>query len=378
MPKESSNRLCIFIPSFDNGGVERMLVNLANGCTAQGVAVDLIVNRADGQYFSLLSSGVRVVELDTPHPLRRTFALARYLRHEMPAALLSAKGKDDRVALWAKRLARVDVPVFLRVGTTISAMLAKKAWNPIRNWWWRRATRRLFMRADGIIAVSQGVGLDLARLFGLPSDRIRVVPNPVVTPALYHSAAQSPGHPWLEGGEIPVILGVGRFARVKDFSTLISAFAQVRRHRPARLVLLGDGNQRPRLEALARDLGVHEDVDMPGFTANPYAYMSRASLFVLSSIREGSPNALTEALALGLPVVATDCPSGPREILEGGRYGKLVPVGDVNALAEAMLETLNSLPDREFLKSAVARHTVDASTQLYLQALGLRAAEKFN
>lgn len=366
-------RLCIFIPSFDNGGVERMLVNLANGCTEQGVAVDLIVNRADGPYLSLLNSGVRVIELDLTHPVRRAFALAQYLRDERPDVLLSAKEQDDRVAVRAKQLAGVNTSVFLRVGTTISTMLAGDTWNPFRRWLRHRAVRELFRRADGIIAVSQGVAQDLAALFGLPSERIHVLPNPVVTSELYRLAEESPGHPWLEDHEIPVILGVGRFSRAKDFPTLIRAFAQVRQRRPARLIILGEGNQKTRLEALAENLGVRADLDLPGFSKNPYAFMARGSLFALSSIREGSPNALTEALALGLPVVATDCPSGPREILQGGRYGRLVPVGDASAMAKAIQDTLDNPPDRDFLKSAISQYTVSTSTRSYLQTLGLKA-----
>jgi glycosyltransferase involved in cell wall biosynthesis len=170
-------------------------------------------------------------------------------------------------------------------------------------------------------------------------------------------------------------MGVGRLTRQKDFPTLIRAFAAVRKVRDCRLVILGEGKDRPALEALAKEMGVGGDVDLPGFVENPYAHMSRASLFVLSSAWEGSPNVLTEALALGLPAVATDCPSGPREILEDGRYGPLVPVGDADALAGAILKTLTHPPESAELKRAAGPYTVEESSRRYLEALLGRSSE---
>jgi glycosyltransferase involved in cell wall biosynthesis len=171
---------------------------------------------------------------------------------------------------------------------------------------------------------------------------------------------------------VPVILGVGELCARKDFGTLIRAFALVRRERPARLVILGKGRQREKLEALARELGVGADVSLPGFVNNPYPYMKRASLFVLSSAYEGFGNVLVEALATGTPVVATDCPSGPREILEDGRYGPLVPVGDVRRLASSILDTLAHPPEPPLLVQAAERFRVESSAVQYLTALGIR------
>jgi glycosyltransferase involved in cell wall biosynthesis len=139
-------------------------------------------------------------------------------------------------------------------------------------------------------------------------------------------------------------LAVGRLGRVKDYPTLIRAFAKLRENREVRLVILGEGNERSRLESLVRELKLQDCVKMPGYVSNPFAYMARASLFALTSLREGLSNVLVEALYCGCPAVATDCPVGPREVLRGGEYGRLVPVGDDNALAQAMLESLDSKP----------------------------------
>ncbi|MEZ5628307.1 MAG: glycosyltransferase, partial [Rhodocyclaceae bacterium] len=199
----------------------------------------------------------------------------------------------------------------------------------------------------------------------------QVIRNPVVTPRLSAMAAEPVAHPWIADPSVPLVLAAGRLTEQKDFPTLVRAFAVLRRAQPARLVILGDGRQRKKLEALAAELGVADDIDLPGFTPNPYAWMAKANLFVLSSAWEGSPNVLTEALALGVPSVATDCPSGPREVLAGGRFGALVPVGDAAGLGQAMIDTLAAPLPAEVLKSAVAEYSREASASAYLAALGL-------
>jgi len=182
---------------------------------------------------------------------------------------------------------------------------------------------------------------DLAQLMNVSRERITVIYNPSVVQAEVQAKAQAPlDHPWFKPDQPPVILAVGRLQVQKDYPTLIRAFALVRQTRPVRLLILGEGKERPLLEALVKELGLEQDVSLPGFVLNPYAYMARAALFVLSSRWEGLPTVLIEALCCGAPVVSTDCPSGPREILRDGQYGPLVPVGGVNALARAIETTL--------------------------------------
>jgi glycosyltransferase involved in cell wall biosynthesis len=178
------------------------------------------------------------------------------------------------------------------------------------------------------------------QLSPIPIQKVHVIYNPVVSPELYEKADAPLEHPWFRSNQPPVILGVGRHRPQKGFDTLLRAFARVRQETPARLVILGEGPERPNLERLASELGVAADVDMPGFDPNPFRYMRRAGVFVLSSRYEGLPNVLIQALACGCPVVSTDCPSGPSEILDGGRYGALVPVDDVEAMAGAIVRAL--------------------------------------
>jgi glycosyltransferase involved in cell wall biosynthesis len=197
---------------------------------------------------------------------------------------------------------------------------------------------------------------------------VQVIYNPVITQAALAVARQKPDHPWLGPNQPPVILGAGRLTAQKDFGTLIRAFAKLRQQERARLIILGEGEDRPGLEALAEELGVRPEVDLPGFRADAMAYMAHSALFVLSSAWEGLPTVLIEALAAGTPVVATDCPSGPDEILQGGRLGTLVPVGDHLQLAEAMLDTLRRRPG-PIAAETLAPFTRDVAVDNYLRLI---------
>jgi glycosyltransferase involved in cell wall biosynthesis len=198
-----------------------------------------------------------------------------------------------------------------------------------------------YVWADGIVAVSEGVAEHLSHTSGLPRDRITVIYNPVVSPQLTDKARQALEDPWFARNQPPVILSVGRLTMAKDYPTLLRAFVLLRKRREARLLILGSGETRAELEQLVRSLGIEQHVRMAGFVANPYAYMARAAVFVLSSAWEGLPGALIEAMACGCPVVSTDCRSGPAEILDHGRFGRLVPVGDAAKMAGAIALALD-------------------------------------
>lgn len=374
-PSGHRPRLAVLLADFGDGGVERMLVNIARGLAEDGVPVDFLVKQANRPYLPALSGRVRLIELREGGEGGLLGALVAYLRENGPEVLLSAKSADDRLAIQARAAAGAATRVALRTGTNLSARLAVRGKNPLRCWLERRRVRRLYAKADHVICVSHGVADDLARITGLARQAIHVPHNPVVTPELLASARASAPHPWLvadQPGRRPVVLGAGGLRRQKNFPLLLRAFARLRREQDCRLIILGEGRQRARLCRLAERLGVAEDVSLPGFVSNPYAYMARAALFVLSSYWEGSPNVLTEAMALGTPVVATDCPSGPREILDGGRYGELVGIDDDAALARAMARTLSRPPAAEQLREAVSHYTLACSTQEYMDALGLR------
>jgi glycosyltransferase involved in cell wall biosynthesis len=265
-------------------------------------------------------------------------ALVRYIRRERPQVMLSALDRTNILALWARRLAGVQVHLVVSERNTLSV----DAENP-QNWraaQMPRLAKRYYPWADSIVAVSRGVADDLAYVTGIKREQIEVIYNPVITPELQKMAQAPLDHSWFLSEQPPVILAVGRLSEQKDFSTLIRAFANVRNKQPVRLLILGDGPERASLENLSEQLSVEDDVCLMGFVANPYPFMRESAVFVLSSRWEGLPGVLIEALFCGVLLIATDCPGGSREVLADGRYGRLVPVGDVHSLAEAIEETL--------------------------------------
>ena len=334
---DSAKRFALLIPSMRAGGAERVTLILAREFAARGYAVDLLLAQKEGPNLANLAElegSVHVVDLQASRVLASLPALVRYLRRVRPHALLSMMVHTNIVALWAWRLAGVPTRMLVSERNIIS--WRTKPTVSIRDRLWPWFIRVFYPWADGVIAVSDGVADDLVRMAGIRDQNIRTIYNPVVRPELHEKARADLEHPWFKPGEPPVVLAAGRLTAQKDFPTLIRAFARVRQGRKARLLITGEGQERTALETLVAQLGLEQDVSMPGFEANPYAYMARASVFVLSSRWEGLPGVLIEALSCGAPLVATDCPSGPREILKEGQYGHLVPIGDVAAMAEGI------------------------------------------
>ncbi len=362
--------IALFLPSLRGGGAERVMLNLAQGFVKRGFHVDLVLAKAEGAYLSEVPPEVRIVNLKASRVLWSLPGLIRYLRREQPRVMLSALSHANLVALWARAVARVKTRLVVSEHNTLSISTEGTPGMRAKLIPW--LAKQFYPAADAIIAVSEGVAQDLIAQTGLPREKVRVIYNPVITPALFAKAKEPVEHPWFQNERKPVILGVGRLTEQKDFATLLRAFALVREKYPARLMILGEGEDRPKLEALARQLQLEEDVALPGFVSNPYKYMRRATVFVLSSRWEGLPTVLIEALALGTPVVATDCPSGPREILEEGRWGQLVPVGDVEALAAALNTALASKTDQNGAptpKPVLARFALSAVVNQYLDVL---------
>ncbi|OUM88705.1 MAG: glycosyl transferase [Bacillus thermozeamaize] len=368
MNRERRKRVALFVPSLRGGGAERIMLNLAGEFAERGLNVDLILAKAEGPYLAEKHPSVRLIDLKARRVLFSLPGLVRYLRRERPVALLSALDHANLVALWARSLARVPVRVVVSVHNTVSQATARD--RNKRSRWILRGMGLFYPRAEAVVAVSEGVAKDLVNVVRLSREKIRVIYNPVVTQALFVKADEPFDHPWFAPGAPPVILGVGRLTEQKDFPTLIRAFALVRKKHPARLMILGEGEERSKLETLVQELGLEKDVALPGFVNNPFKYMKRAGVFVLSSKWEGFGNVLVEAMALGTPVVSTDCPSGPAEILENGRWGRLVPVGDVYALAEAIIETLDEEHHPDVANRA-KDFAVELAVEKYINVLGV-------
>lgn len=327
------------MPSAAGGGAENIFIRLATAVAARGHRVEIVFAKAAGECLARIPPDIRIIDLDASRPLTALPALVRYLRASRPRVLAATITNANLVALWATTLAGVRVRCLVREASTLSIEL--KHSSVLNRILLPSLIRHTFRHAHAVVAPSCGVADDLAQITGLPREKIRVIYNPVVSPVLLEQSRQLSGHDWLDNPGLPVIVGMGRLTQQKDFATLIRAFAFLRKNHAARLLILGEGEERDALLALARTLGVEGDVDLPGFVANPHAYLSRASLFVLSSRWEGLPGVLVEALACGARVVSTDCPSGPREILADGTYGELVTIGDDKALMAAMHRSLS-------------------------------------
>lgn len=331
--------IAFFIPSMVGGGAERVVVNLLKGMLSENVSLDLVLASASGAYMNQIPPQVRIVNLDCQRVIKAILPLSRYLRKNQPNVLISHLCHANVIAALAKKLTFSDTQLILVEHDTLSVSESEL----FRARFVPPLMKLLYPCADKIVGVSQAVSQDLETQLDLKKGKVKTIYNPVVDSGLINEAKAHLDHSWLlQPGSPPVFLAVGRLTIKKDFATLIKAFASLREKVTARLIILGEGELRPELEAMTKKLGIAEDVSMPGFVKNPYAYMNRASAFILSSIWEGLPTVLIEAMACGCPVISTDCPSGPREILANGQYGELVPMGDVMALSSAMLRVLES------------------------------------
>ena len=385
-------RVALLSASMSGGGQPRVQANLARALAVSGHRVDFLFFRSPGPFPGQVPAAAGIVDLRTEQGWRqlwifliknpcslvlllwhvlvtprlltrpyaggsrmwmmqRLMALVRYLRHRRPAVIFPAGDRANLLALYARRIAGGETRIIVCQHNAMSEHLRVNA-ERVGKWRARLALALMcgaFRRSDGIVGISQGISEETSRTCRIPRERITTIYNPVVTGEMQALALAPLAHPWVQPGAPPVVLGVGRLEEQKDFRTLIRAFARVRRQRSARLVILGEGTLRGELAALAAALEVAEDVALPGFARNPFAWMSRASVFVLSSKWEGLAMVLVEALACGCPVVSTDGPANPAEVLrpEGEvEVGTLVPVGDDAALAAAIVATLEDPPLR--------------------------------
>lgn len=387
-------RIAFLLPSFAAGSIASVILNLAKEFRQSGYLVDILPCCIDTDFLHNVPSSIRLINLQPENSLLARFRVARvdrqaldclakpvlfalkpaftqrflpdlvhYLNNVKPDILLSANTPANLLAIWGCHLADSSTRVIVSEHTHLALQSER-----IPKWRWRHikpVVAHFYPCADAIVAVSSGVADDLTRITNLSNDQITTIYNPVVTRHLPLKTNQSEPHPWLVDNGPPVIVAAGRFKPVKNFPLLIEAFAKLRTQRRARLLLFGEGKQRAHLERLAKQMKVESDIDMPGFIDNPYAAFSQAAVFVLSSDYEGLGNVLIEALACGCPAVATDCPSGPREILANGIYGSLVPVGDASALAAAIIANLDRPIEAQKLRKRAEKFSIQSSFEGY-------------
>ena len=358
----STKPIAILVSDLRGGGAERVAVNLANSFVQRGYAVDMVLLAAVGEFLSDLRPEIRVVDLQVRRLRWALFPLIRYLRQAQPAAVLANIWPLTVIAEWARRLARVRTRLVVVEHTTWSR--AKIVSSAVVRWQVRTTMHLMFPRADAVVAVSQGAAGDLAHFAGIDPNSITVIYNPVAGIEKPSSSNDLEPAAWRVGTHRRV-LAVGALKDEKDYFTLITAFAILRQRVDARLLILGEGECRTALELLAKQSAIEDSVFMPGFVNDLAPYYQHADLHVLSSTVEGFGNVIVEALAAGTPVVSTDCPSGPREILCDGRFGRLVPMGDAAALSAAMVESLAATHDRAALKARAQDFAINKAVDQY-------------
>ncbi len=385
--------------STNGGGIERVQINLSKAFIDSGHKVDLITCDSKPLNLGKLSEEINIIKLRPslkiissfyllsanpshqylkpktalfsklrPRTLRYLPGFVSYLTKNQPDIVFSAFTDINLVALLAFRVAKVSTKIIVSEHEPWTEQFMDKANNRKRNWYFPPSElSKLYSEAQGIIAVSHGCAEGLASAINLEKNKISTIYNPIISADLFDLAQKEVVHKWIKQKDCPVILGVGRLSYEKNFSLLIKALALVKKHRPSKLIILGNGKEFSKLQLLVKEYNLSDDVDFPGFVDNPYAFMAQADLFVLSSFMETLSNVLVEALACGCPVVSTDCPSGPAEILEHGKYGPLVPVNDEKALAEAIISVLNDPPDSNWLQKRGLDFTTEKAAKAYLE-----------
>lgn len=354
--------MSFFVPALSAGGAERVVLNLVENFSHRGIRCDIVTSSPHGVWLSRIPKGVRHIALGPQKPLHAIPGLIRYLHRERPSVLLSTVFSANIAALVACTLHRTPC-VIREANHSADDTCSGTALQTLAN---RTALRVLYPRADAIIALSNGLAGHLLELAPIDAAKITVIPNPAPIPA---PAGLAP----LRTAPEPLVLACGRLEQQKDFATLLEAFAKVLSARPARLAILGTGSLEERLRAQTRTLGIDAIVDFPGHVEDVNAWMRRASVFVLSSRWEGFPNVLLEAMMQKCPIVATDCSDAIAEILDGGKLGSIVPVGDANALGNALLAVMNGSQRFPDPSEHLARYGIDQIVQRYLDVLATAA-----
>jgi len=358
-------KIALFNQTMMLGGVQRWVANLTRGFVDKGYDVDLVLVRAVGELLAEIDPRVNVIDLKAKRMLFSLPRLIGYINQYQPSILLTAQPYINTLGLWAQKLSKHKPKVVICEQVRLKRFVLDEEifTKNVRVY----LARPFYHWASAVVAVSAGVAEDLAKIVNISRSKLAIIHNPVVDETIKERALQPVQLPWNEREKFHLVLAAGRLEDQKDFPTLIKAFSMMAKRKNARLMILGDGTRRKQLEQLIQQLELGDLVALPGFTSNPYAYMNRADIFVLSSRFEGFGNVLAEAMALGTPVVSTDCPHGPREILNDGEYGALVPVGDPRALANAIIQTLNRPVDSQRLKERSNEFTINTVSEKYIQ-----------
>ncbi len=388
MENKKNKKIAVFLSSFRAGGGEKNLVNLANSLVDLGFEVDIPVIKPVGQLKEKITSKINIISIDAGRIVFSIPKMITYLRKNKPDMVISTDEFTHIISLISRKLSKIETKIVFRMGNMFSILFShykgfkQKVIIPF-------ITKRIYKYADIFVANSFGVADDVLKFFKISKNKIKVIHNPKSINEIRKKGEEKAGHSWLDNKTLPVILFVGRIREQKDIPTLIKAFAEVICKKPARLLFVGVGREQKRLEKLIEELNIKECVDFFGFSDNPYSFMTKADIFVTTSIWEGFSNSLQEAMICGASVIATDCSSGPREMIapdtdvlyrmsegiEYGKYGILVPMKGIKELSKA----IQSLLEKENMREKYSELSLERGNDFdlkkilneYLKALDL-------
>ena len=356
-----NKKVALYMPSLQIGGAEKTFIDLARSLFLRGISVDILVSKLKGSGFKLDDS-ISVVILNRYRYIFGIPKLIKYLKNKKIILVAMTGSRLD--ALIIKKILGNKIKCVIRIDSNLTHQYSCGS---IRRKLMLRAVNELYHLADAVICVSDGVAEDFKQAIPGAAHLVRMIYNPITSPDILGKSKQTLKHPWFNGDDdIPMAIFVGRLTRVKRCDLILKAFVEVLKTTKARLLIVGDGVERKNLEKLTNTLGIGDNVYFAGLQSNPYPYIAQSRALVLASTSEGFPTVIVEAMFLGVPVVSSDCPFGPREILQDGKYGKLFAVGDHKAMAKLIMETFNSPVNAQSLIDRAKFFSVDSSVENYL------------
>lgn len=372
----NQSRVAFFLPNLEGGGAERAVAALANSVAALGIEVDLVLGEVVGPYVSEVSRGVNLVDLGANGVVGSTVRLARYLTRRRPDVVMSCLDVPNMQLVAAAKFSGFKGAIAIGQRATLAPVYAH--FGLLRRVIYGLGIRRTYPSADLVICNSHAAAGEVRAIRGVQGSKVKVIHNSVDSERINRLAREPLEDAWLAMSDAPLVLSVGNLTRLKDRVTLVKSFARLRSRREARLVILGaayEPAESDKVNHLIAELGIADHVYLPGFDSNPYRWMAHAAVLVSSSVTEGCPNQLLEGLALSASIVATDCPGDTGELLEHGKWGRLVPVADPEAMADAMLAALDD-PDPPHGPDRAADFDPSKVTAEYLNVLLRRAGDR--
>ena len=355
----------IILPSLQGGGAERVIVNIANGLINLDCDVDLVLVNAKGPFLKYVDSRIKIINLNSPRLLYAIPKIIGYIRKNKANAILSVMNYVNLVVILCKILSFANVRLIASLHNNTSVALA--ALPGYKSTLMKMLMKALYPSANGVISVSTGVNDDFLKIIDFQKDKTRVIYNPIITDELIKKGDEALSHRWFVPlRHDPVVVSVGRLTEQKNFINAINAIHLVNQSKKINYIILGEGEDRQKLENSISALKLTDRIELPGFVDNPYKYIKNCDVFLLSSKWEGLPTVLIEALAMDVKIVSTNCPSGPFEILEGGKLGKLVEVNNCKELADSIIDSLNTLVEKK-TQYNLEKYTIESVAEFYYQ-----------